>query len=83
MLLYSMLHLAGVKEADAEHGRAGKLSVTLDDIKRFRQLDSKCPGHPEYHRDYGRRSDDRALRSRLRDECRHGNRRALAGEALQ
>ena len=53
MLLYSLLHLAGVKEADAEHGRAGKFSVTLDDIKRFRQLDSKCPGHPEYHRTTG------------------------------
>ena len=58
-------------------------AVTLDDIKRFRQLDSKCPGHPEYHRDHGRRDDDRAPGSRLRDERRHGDRRALAGEAFQ
>ena len=37
MLLYASLHLAGVRD-----------SVALDDIKRFRQLGSKCPGHPEY-----------------------------------
>jgi len=49
MLLYSMLHLTGVKAVNAKYERLGELSVTLDDIKRFRQLDSKCPGHPEYH----------------------------------
>jgi len=48
MLLYAMLHLCGVKTPDAEQGRHDELAVTLDDIKRFRQLDSKCPGHPEY-----------------------------------
>jgi transketolase len=48
MLLYSMLHLAGVKAVDAQYERLGEPSVTLEDIKRFRQLDSKCPGHPEY-----------------------------------
>src|SRR5262245_44898537 len=48
MLLYSMLHLAGVKAVDPDYERLGELSVSLDDIKRFRQLDSKCPGHPEY-----------------------------------
>jgi transketolase len=49
MLLYSMLHLTGVKAVNAEYERLGDLSVKLDDIKHFRQLDSKCPGHPEYH----------------------------------
>ncbi len=49
MLLYSMLHLAGVKEVNDGDERRGELAVTLDDIKRFRQIDSKCPGHPEYH----------------------------------
>jgi len=48
MLLYSMLHLTGVKAVNPKYETLGNLSVTLDDIKRFRQLDSKCPGHPEY-----------------------------------
>ena len=48
MLLYSMLHLTDVKAVDPDYERPGALSVKLDDIKRFRQLDSKCPGHPEY-----------------------------------
>src|SRR5580658_981866 len=48
MLLYSMLHLTGVKAVNAEYEQIGSVSVTLDDIKHFRQLDSKCPGHPEY-----------------------------------
>src|SRR3982750_744598 len=45
MLLYSMLHLTGVKAVNAEYENLGKPSVTLDDIKRFRQLDSRCAGH--------------------------------------
>ena len=49
MLLYSMLHLAGVKQVDAGHVHRGEFAVTLDDIKHFREIDSKCPGHPEYH----------------------------------
>src|SRR5438128_863635 len=48
MLLYSMLHLAGVKSVNPKYETLGQLSVSLDDIKRFRQLDSRCPGHPEY-----------------------------------
>src|SRR5246500_5558729 len=48
MLLYSLLHLTGVKAVNSKYERLGDLSVKLDDIKRFRQLDSKCPGHPEY-----------------------------------
>ncbi|HEX9868677.1 MAG TPA: transketolase, partial [Candidatus Tectomicrobia bacterium] len=48
ILLYSMLHLCGVKAVNRKYEQLGELSVTLDDIKRFRQLDSKCPGHPEY-----------------------------------
>jgi transketolase len=49
MLLYAMLHLTGVKAVNAEYERLGEPAVTLEDIKRFRQIDSKCPGHPEYH----------------------------------
>jgi transketolase len=48
MLLYAMLHLTGVKAVNPKYETLGQLSVTLEDIKRFRQLDSKCPGHPEY-----------------------------------
>ncbi len=48
MLLYALLHLCGVKAVNAQYERLGEPSVTLEDIKRFRQLDSKCPGHPEY-----------------------------------
>lgn len=49
MLLYSMLHLTGVKSVDPDYEIPGTPSVTLDDIMHFRQPDSKCPGHPEYH----------------------------------
>ncbi len=48
MLLYALLHLTGVRAVDADYERLGEPSVTLDDIRRFRQLESKCPGHPEY-----------------------------------
>jgi len=48
MLLYSLLHLAGVRAVNDKYEVPGEPAVTLDDIKRFRQLDSKCPGHPEY-----------------------------------
>jgi transketolase len=48
MLLYSLLHLTGVKAVNPAYERLGELSVTLEDIKRFRQLTSKCAGHPEY-----------------------------------
>jgi transketolase len=48
MLLYALLHLTGVKAVDPDYETLGELSVKLEDIKRFRQLDSKCPGHPEY-----------------------------------
>jgi len=47
-LLYSMLHLTGVKAVNAQYEKTGQPSVTLEDIKSFRQLDSRCPGHPEY-----------------------------------
>jgi transketolase len=47
-LLYSLLHLTGVKAVDARYEVLGRPSVTLDDLRHFRQLDSRCPGHPEY-----------------------------------
>ena len=49
MLLYSTLCLARVKAVDPDYERLGEVSVKPADLERFRQLDSKCPGHPEYH----------------------------------
>ncbi|HEY8014745.1 MAG TPA: transketolase, partial [Dongiaceae bacterium] len=49
MLLWSTLFLTQTQAVDAEYEQLGKPSVTLDDIKHFRQLGSKAPGHPEYH----------------------------------
>ncbi|WP_447983159.1 transketolase [Nitrospira sp. Nam74] len=48
MLLYSLLHLTGVKAVSKDYETLGDLSVPLDAIKQFRQLGSRCPGHPEY-----------------------------------
>ena len=49
MLLWSILHLTQTQAVNANYERLGQPSVTLDDIRRFRQLDSRAPGHPEYH----------------------------------
>jgi transketolase len=49
MLLWSTLHLTGVQAVNADYEALGQPSVTLDDIRNFRQLNSKAPGHPEYH----------------------------------
>lgn len=48
MLLYALLHLAGVQEIDGDGNPSGKPAVSLEDIKQFRQGGSKTPGHPEY-----------------------------------
>ena len=48
MLLWAILHLTGVQAVNAEYEKLGQPSVTLDDIRHFRRLHSKAPGHPEY-----------------------------------
>jgi transketolase len=48
MLLYSMLHLTQTRSVNPKYERLGQTTVSLDDIKKFRQLDSRCAGHPEY-----------------------------------
>ncbi len=48
MLLYALLHLGGVRRVDQEGRPQPVPAVSLDDIKRFREVDSVCPGHPEY-----------------------------------
>jgi transketolase len=49
MLLYAMLHLAGVREVDENNQVLKELAVPMEEIKRFRQLGSRTPGHPESH----------------------------------
>ena len=49
MLLWSMLHLTKTQAVNADYENLGQPSVSLDDVRRFRQIDSKAPGHPEYH----------------------------------
>ena len=48
MLLYSLLHLAGVEETDRRGQKTGRAAVSLDDIMHFRELGSVCAGHPEF-----------------------------------
>ncbi len=48
MLLYSLLHLTEAKAVNPKYEKLGTPSVSLEDIKRFRQIESRCPGHPEY-----------------------------------
>ena len=47
MLLYSLIHLTGTRAVN-EHEDRNAPALTLDDLKQFRQMDSKTPGHPEY-----------------------------------
>ena len=49
MLLWSVLHLTKTMAVNADYELVGQPSVTLEDIRRFRQIGSKAPGHPEYH----------------------------------
>jgi transketolase len=53
MLLYAMLYLSEVRGVNPEYETTGQFAVTLDDIKQFRQIDSKTPGHPEYRHTAG------------------------------
>ena len=53
MLLYALIHLAGIEEIDASGRKSGHPALSLDDLKNFRQLGSKTPGHPEYRHTTG------------------------------
>ena len=49
MLLYALIHLSGIREVTPDGKVLDKPSIPMEEIKRFRQLDSKTPGHPESH----------------------------------
>ena len=83
MLLWSVLHLAGVQAVNAEYERLGQPAVTLDDIRRFRQLGSKAPGAPEYHWVSGVETTTGPLGQGDRHQRRHGDRPEVARQALQ
>ena len=70
MLQYALLHLSGY-------------DLPIDELRRFRQLHSKTPGHPEVGSDARRRDDDRAARPGTRQRRRHGARRAAARRRVQ
>ncbi len=53
MLLYSLIHLAGIERVDERGQTVGQPALTLDDLRNFRQLGSPTPGHPEYHHTTG------------------------------
>ena len=78
-----VLHLAGVKQLGPDGKPTGELACPIDQIKQFRQLHSRCPGHPGSARHDGRRNDDRPARPRLRQQRRHGDRPALAGRPFR
>ena len=73
----------GVKAVDPDYETLGELAVTLEDIKRFRQLDSKCPGHPEYRWTSGVETTTGPLGQGVAELGRDGDRRRVAGRALQ
>ena len=83
MLLYSLLHLAGVKRVDRRRQADRRAGRRLDDIKRFRQLGSVTPGHPGVRPHHRRRDHHRPARPGRRQQRRHGDRRALARRPLQ
>lgn len=53
MLLYATLYVTGVRGMTPEYEKVSEFAVTLDDIKNFRQIDSRTPGHPEYRQTGG------------------------------
>jgi len=53
MLLYALIHLAGIEEVDSDGNKTGNEAVSLEDIRQFRQLSSRTPGHPEYRHTTG------------------------------
>ena len=72
MLLYSLLHLTGVKAVSKDYEPLGEPSVPLEAIKRFRQWHSRCPGHPEYRWTSGVETTTGPLGQGAGQQRRHG-----------
>ncbi len=79
MLLYSLLHLAGVAKTDESGNRTAEPAISLDDIRNFRQLHSPCAGHPEYGYAAGIETTTGPLGQGLGQQRRHGDRGQMAG----
>jgi transketolase len=83
MLLYALIHLAGIKAANPSCEELGREAVSLDGIKNFRQADSRCPGHPEYGWTSGVESTTGPLGQGLATSVGMEIARALPAEAWQ
>ena len=83
MLLYSLLHLTGVKAVSKDYEALGEPSVPLDAIKHFRQLDSSCPGHPEYRWTSGVETTTGPLGNGVATSVWNGYRRPVDGRSFQ
>ena len=80
-----LVHFASdrVQAVNADYEKVGKPSVTLDEIRRFRQLDSKAPGHPEYHWVSGVEATTGPLGQGVATQRRHGHRPKMARQPVQ
>ncbi len=83
MLLWSVLFLTRTRAVNAQYERLGEPAVTLDDIRHFRQLGSKAPGHPEYHLVSGVEATTGPLGQAARHQRRHGHGAEMAWQPLQ
>ena len=82
-LLWSLLHLTRVRAVDPDYEVLNRAAVRLDDMRTFRQLDSRCPGHPEYRWTSGVESTTGPLGPGGRDLGGDGDCGHLAGPAIQ
>ena len=83
MLLYALLHVSQVKAVNDEGRATAEPAVSLDEIKRFRQLESKCPGHPEYHLTSGVETTTGPSRAGSRQQRGHGHGSTVDGSVFQ
>ncbi len=80
-LLYSLLHLTGVKSVNPKYETLGEPSVSAGRPQAFRQLDSKCPGHPEYRWTAGVECTTGPLGTGVRHQRGNGDGVEVAGGA--